>query len=107
MEPAVIALASDDRYFSGLYCAVASAASHLNPARKLDVKVLDGGLSQSSRDTLSRLTDRIGGNVELEFVRADASVFGAATLGPGQSHMAYCRILIPQLLDVPRVIYLD
>jgi lipopolysaccharide biosynthesis glycosyltransferase len=107
MEPVVIALASDDRYFSGLYCAVASALTHLNPARKLDVKVLDGGLSQSSRDTLSRLTDRIGGDSGLEFVRADASVFGAATLGPGQSHMAYCRILIPQLLDVPRVIYLD
>src|SRR5262249_7057382 len=107
MEPVVIALASDDRYFSGLYCAVASALSHLNPARKLDVKVLDGGLSQSSRDTLSRLTDRIGGDVELEFVRAGASVFGAATLGPGRSHMTYCRILLPQLVSVPRLIYLD
>jgi len=100
-------VASDERYFSGLYCAVASTLTHLNPARKLDVKVLDGGLSQSSRDTLSRLTDRIDGDVGLEFVTADASVFGAATLGPCQSHMAYCRILMPQLLDVPRVIYLD
>src|SRR5438093_789520 len=107
MEPVVIALASDDRYFSGLYCAVASASSHLNPTRKLDVKVVDGGLSQSSRDTLSRLTDRIGGEVGLEFVTADASVFGAATLGPGQSHMTYCRILLPQLVNVPRLIYLD
>jgi lipopolysaccharide biosynthesis glycosyltransferase len=107
MEPVVIALASDDRYFYGLYCAVASALTHLDPARKLDVKVLDGGLSQSSRDTLSRLTDRIGGDVGLEFVPADASVFGKATLGPGQSHMTYCRILLPHLLDVPRLIYLD
>ena len=107
MEPVVIALASDDRYLSGLYCAVASALTHLTPARKLDVKVLDGGLSQSSRDTLSRLTDRIGGNVELEFVAADASVFGDATVGPGQSHMTYCRILLPHLVNVPRLIYLD
>lgn len=107
MEPVVIALASDDRYFSGLYCAVASTLIHLNPARKLDVKVLDGGLSQSSRDTLSRLTDRFGGDVGLEFVTADASVFGAATLGPGQSHMTYCRMLLPQLVNVPRLIYLD
>src|SRR6266849_1862176 len=107
MEPVVIALASDERYFPGLYCAIASALSHLNPARKLDVRVLDGGLSQSSRNTLSRLTDRIGKKVGLEFVTADASVFGAATIGPGQSHMPYCRILLPQLVNVPRLIYLD
>jgi lipopolysaccharide biosynthesis glycosyltransferase len=107
MEPVVIALASNDRYFSGLYCAVASALTHLNAARKVDVKVLDGGLSQSSRDSLSRLTDRIGEDVGLEFVKADASVFGAATLGPGQSHMTYCRILLSQLVNVPRLIYLD
>jgi lipopolysaccharide biosynthesis glycosyltransferase len=107
MDPVAIALASDDRYFSGLYCAVASALINLDPARKLDVKVLDGGLSQSSRDTLARLPDRIGQDVAIEFVTADASVFRAASLGPGQSHMAYCRILLPQLLDVPRLIYLD
>jgi lipopolysaccharide biosynthesis glycosyltransferase len=81
--------------------------TYLNPARKLDVKVLDGGLSQSSRDTLSRLTDRIGGDVGLEFVTADASAFDAATLGPGQSHMTYCRILLPHLVNVSRLIYLD
>jgi len=107
MEPVVIALASDERYFSGLYCAVASALTHLNPARKLDLKVLDGGLSQSSRDILSRMTDRTGGDVGLQFVRADASVFGSATLGPGQSHMTYCRILLPHLVNVPRLVYLD
>src|SRR5215472_16231859 len=107
MKPVVIALASDEHYFPGLYCAVASALSHLNLARQVDVKVLDGGLSRSSRDTLSRLTDRIGGDVGLEFVTADASVFGAATPGPGQSHMTYCRILLSQLLNVPRLIYLD
>ncbi len=107
MEPVVIALASDERYFPGLYCAIASALSHLNPARKLEVKVLDGGLSQSSRNTLSKLTGRIGGDVGLEFLKADASVFGAATIGPGQSHMTYCRILLPQLVNVPRLIYLD
>src|SRR5215813_8207677 len=107
MEPVFIALASDERYFSGLYCAVASALSYLDPARKVDVKVLDGGLSQWSRDTLSRLTDRFGEFVRLEFVTVDPSIFGEATLGPGQSLMAYCRILLPHLLNVPRLIYLD
>jgi lipopolysaccharide biosynthesis glycosyltransferase len=107
MEPIVFALASNERYFPGLYCAVASALRYLDPTRKMDLKVLDGGMSQRSRDSLSRLTDRIGRDVRLEFVIPDASVFGKATLGPGESHMTYFRILLPNLLDVPRVIYLD
>ena len=35
------------------------------------------------------------------------TVFRSATLGPSQSHMAYCRILLPHLLGVSRLIYLD
>jgi lipopolysaccharide biosynthesis glycosyltransferase len=107
MESVVIALASNERYFSGLYCAVASALSYLHAAREVDVKVLDGGISRTSRDALSGLIDRVGRAARLEFVTVDSSVFGKATLGPGESHMTYCRILLPHLLDVPRLIYLD
>ena len=107
MEPVVLALASDERYFPGLYCAVASALSHLDATRGVDLKVLDGGISQTSRDTLARLIDRVRAVVRLEFVAVNPSVFGKATPGPGQSHMTYCRILLPHLLHVPRVIYLD
>ena len=107
MEPVVLALASNERYFPGLYCAVASALSHLDATREVDLKVLDGGISQTSRDTLSRLVDRVSKSVRLEFVTVDPSIFGKATLGPGESHMTYCRILLPHLLDVPRLIYLD
>ena len=107
MEPVVLALASNERYFPGLYCAVASAFSHLDARREVDLKVLDGGISQTSRDTLSMWIDPVGGRVRLEFVPVDPSIFGKATLGPSKSHMAYCRILLPHLLDVPRVIYLD
>lgn len=107
MEPVVLALASNERYFPGLYCAVASALSHLDATTEVDLKVLDGGLSRPSRETLSRLVDRVGRPARLDFVTVDPSVFGNATLGPGQSHMTYCRILLPHLLDVARLIYLD
>jgi lipopolysaccharide biosynthesis glycosyltransferase len=107
MEPVVIGLASNERYFPGLYCAVASALSHLDSTREVDLKVLDGGISRTSRDALSGLIDRVGRPARLEFVTVDPSVFGKATLGPGKSHMAYCRILLPQLVDVSRLIYLD
>jgi lipopolysaccharide biosynthesis glycosyltransferase len=107
MERVILALASNESYFPGLYCAVASALNHLDATREVDLKVLDGGISQTSRDTFSKLIDRVRGVVRLEFVTVDPSVFGKATLGPGKSHMAYCRILLPQLLDVSRLIYLD
>ena len=107
MEPVVLALASNERYFPGLYCAVISALSHLDAARQVNLKVLDGGLSRPSTETLSRLVDRVGGPVRLEFVTVHPSVFSKATLGPGRSHMTYCRLLLPHLLDVPRLIYLD
>ena len=106
-EPVVLALASDERYFLGLYCAVASALSAVDPERQVDVKVLDGGLSQASRDSLGGLIEQTGKRARVDFVTADSSIFDKATLGPGQSHMAYCRILLPHLLGVPRLIYLD
>jgi lipopolysaccharide biosynthesis glycosyltransferase len=107
LEPVVLALTSDENYFPGLYCAVASALSAVDPAREVDVKVFDGGLSQVSRDALASLIQRIGKHAQLDFVKTDPSIFNKATLGPGRSHMAYCRILLPRLLNVPRLIYLD
>lgn len=107
MEPVVLALASNERYFPGLYCAVASALSHLDPTREVDLMVLDGGISATSKNVLSDFVGRFGRRARLVFVPIDESIFGGATLGPGQSHMTYCRILLPHLLDVPRLIYLD
>ena len=107
MNPVVIALASNERYFQGLYCAVASALGHMATGSVVDVHVLDGGISQSSKNILSRLAERFGQSVRVEFVPVDDSVFRGAALGPGRSHMAYCRILLPRVLDVPRLIYLD
>ena len=107
MEPIVLALASNERYFHGLYCAVASALSHLDAAREVNLNVLDGGISQECRNVLERLVHGFGNPVRLEFVPIDESVFRRATLGPGESQMTYCRILLPHFLDVPCLIYLD
>ena len=107
MEPVVIALVSNERYFPGLYCTVASALNHLDSTREVDLKVLDGGISKHSKNTLSRLVERNNNVVRLQFVAVDDSLFRDATLGPAESHMTYCRTLLPRLLDVPRLIYLD
>ncbi|PYT85735.1 MAG: hypothetical protein DMG36_27290 [Acidobacteria bacterium] len=82
MNPVVIALASNERYFPGLYCAVASALRHMAAGTRVDVRVLDGGISKSSRNTLSRLAESFGQSVRLGFVPVDDSVFRSAMLGP-------------------------
>ena len=69
--------------------------------------MLDGGISKHSKNTLCRLVERYGKVVRLQFVAVDESLFRDATLGPAESHMAYCRTLLPRLLDVPRLIYPD
>jgi lipopolysaccharide biosynthesis glycosyltransferase len=107
MNPIVVALASNERYFPGLYCAVASALDHMATGRSVDFWVLDGGISQSSRNVLSRLANSFGKSVQLHFVPVDDSIFHGTTLGPGKSYMAYCRILLPRLLEVSPLIYLD
>jgi len=107
MEPVVLALVSNERYFPGLYSTVASALSHLDSTREVDLEVLDGGISKDSKNTLCRLVERYGKVVRLQFVAVDESLFRDATLGPAESHMAYCGILVPRLMNVPRVVYLD
>lgn len=107
MEPVVLALASNEAYFPGLYCAVASALNHLGATRAVDLKVLDGGISERSRKVLSDFVERSGRSIRFEFVPINESIFRGATLGPGRSYMTYCRTLLPHLLDVPRLIYLD
>jgi|GEM_PF-1648776 len=107
MEPVILILAANERFFPGLYCALAGALSCLDRAREADVRVLDGGISDTSRGILLDLVARFGIRVRLELVPIDESIFRDATLGPGRSYMAYCRILLPRLLDVPRMIYLD
>jgi lipopolysaccharide biosynthesis glycosyltransferase len=107
MEPVVLGLACNEAYFPGLYCTVASALSHLDPAREVDVKVLDGGLSSVSKDALSRLIHSVRAHAAFDFVPVDDSLFHDATLGPAESHMTYCRTLLPRMLGVRRLIYLD
>ncbi len=106
MKAVVLAFASNERYFPGLFCAVASALGHMATGRAVDVRVLDGGISQTSKSILSRLVGRFSKSVRLEFVSVDNSIFRGATLGPGRSHIAYCRILLPRF-EVSHLIYLD
>lgn len=106
-EPVIITLASNERYFPGLYCAIASTLAYLNPERKAKVYILDGGLSETSKSKLIQLVQNYGERVYIKFVAINIFKFEGATLGPGNSLMAYSRILIPDLIQESKTIYLD
>jgi lipopolysaccharide biosynthesis glycosyltransferase len=107
LDPVVLIFASNERYFPGLYCAVASALAYLKPERKVKVYILDGGLSESSKLKLIQVAQSYGERVYIEFVAINTCTFQEATLGPGNSLMTYSRILIPDLIQEDKAIYLD
>src|SRR5437763_15927447 len=100
MEPVVLALASNEHYFPGLYCAVASALSYLDSTREVDLKALDGGLSPESRSTLSRSIERFGECVRPALVTVDPSVCIRATWNPATWHLPTSSTLRPHLSTV-------
>src|SRR2546430_15914683 len=102
MEPVALALASNEHYFPGLYCAVTSALCHLDPAREADVRVIDGGISDKSRGILSDLVGRFGRKCRLAFVAVVKTIFCGPAPCPRQSQQTFFRELLPPLFDVAR-----
>jgi lipopolysaccharide biosynthesis glycosyltransferase len=104
--PITVALASDERYFPGLKCAVASIMRSADPSRELQFHVLDGGIEESSKQSLGELLGTRPGTT-ISWLPLNDEVFKHAHLGPGKSRMAYARVLLAEVLDAPRCVYLD
>jgi lipopolysaccharide biosynthesis glycosyltransferase len=106
-EPVLIALASNERYFPGLYCAVASALLTVAPTRRAALQILDGGVSTCSKARLERMVSLIRPDTATKWLPVDEALFHEAPLGPGNSRMAYARIVLPDLLEASKCVYLD
>ena len=106
-EPSLIALASNELYFPGLYCTVVSALATLARTRRTSLHILDGGVSVSSKARLEAMAGRIRPGTLIEWLPIDEGLFREAPLGPGKSRMAYARIVLPDLLAASKCVYLD
>lgn len=102
-----IVVAGDDNYVMGMAVTLRSAVERLAPNRRAFAYVLDGGISESSKEKLqnSLPADR----VSLEFVAIDRSRLTKLPISHHANHCMYLRILSGEVLppSIERVLYLD
>ena len=107
MDTIDIALAADGGYFCGLFVTACSIAKYASPGARLRFDILDGGLSEGD---WALLRDKVAAfHADTEFRRLEVN--GAAfkdCLSWHGNHMAYARLLLPDLLpDADYCVYCD
>jgi len=103
----VAATAADEGYKLPLAVTVRSAIDALGPASRLRLYVLDGGLSDESREGLERSWS--DPRVTIEWLRPDVDRVGHLPVSQHVSVACYLRLLLPELLpaDVGKLVYFD
>lgn len=104
--PIHIALASDEKYFPGLLVTVTSVVASTDSEASLVFHVLDGGIRDDSFQWLVRCVKQYNSKCEFDRIPFTPDVFRQYRPLLG-SLMPYARILLPDLLALDRVIYLD
>jgi len=105
--PIVVVTACDENYAIGAAAAVRSAIGSVGSERRLRVFVLDGGITDPSKQRLMRSWD--APNVEVAWLLPDLTALGDLEVSGHVTVSTYLRILMAELLpaDVQRAIYLD
>jgi lipopolysaccharide biosynthesis glycosyltransferase len=106
-EPISVVSASDDNYAMPLAVTIRSAIDCLRPGQPLVVYILDGGLSDGSKERLRRSWR--APNVSIEFLRPPVERIADLKTENHLNLVTYLRLFMPSLLPlaVERVIFLD
>jgi len=107
MKPIHIAMACDERYLPGAVGTLASARIALEPEIPLEVDILHDGLTPNSQARLRRAIGRLRGETLVRFPPINAWGFENFPEFYFPSKLIYARLLLPNLLDCERVLYLD
>jgi lipopolysaccharide biosynthesis glycosyltransferase len=102
-----IAVASDTAYLPGLLVTLGTAAAHNTSNRKINARVLDTGLTDDDWDFLNERLERFSNRLTLEQIPVPADQFQHIAPGINGNHGTYARLLIPEICDAPRVLYMD
>ena len=105
-EPVVLC-AADDNYVRPLAVTLHSAVTHLRDGNRLQVILMDGGMSPASWELLRQTFD--GLPIEISVIRPDLEEVRKLSTSHHITHTAYLRLLAGRLLpdSIDRVIYLD
>jgi lipopolysaccharide biosynthesis glycosyltransferase len=102
-----IAMLSNQAYLEGLKVTAASIALYADPAVRLRLHVLDGGIEDDAFARFASQISRLHAHVEVCRHRVEESLFADWPTWNG-NRMTYARLLMPRLLaDCDRVIYTD
>jgi len=102
-----ITTAANENYAPGLLVTVASMLASIDPSVKLTLHFLNGGVSLSTMEKLERMCESLHAHCTLVDIPLDERLFAGANLGPGNSYMAYARLLMGTLIRASKVIYVD
>lgn len=105
-EPIVVVYGVDNRFALPLAASIQSALDNLSSDRRLDVQVIDGGLSPRSR---ARVLESLAGRpAHLTWLAPKGHAVSSLKVGGAITVATYYRLLIPQLLPAhDKAIYLD
>lgn len=97
----------DNRFALPLAASIASALDHLATDHRLDIYVIDGGLSRRNRSRVERSFQEK--SCRIQWIRPPHRKLLALKVGGDITVAAYYRVLIPDLLpsSYQRAIYLD
>lgn len=106
-EPVVVACAADDAYAKPLAVLVRSILAHLHSSRRLNLYIVDMGITPPSKERLIRSwpADRL----RIHWLTVDPSTLAHLPVWGRMSIATYQRLLMGRLLppEVSRVIWLD
>lgn len=106
MTPLRLAMASDARYLPGAIGTLAGARMALPQEIAMEVAFLHDGLSEPQQQRLVNALARVRGDTALRFLKIDGEFPGFPDFF-FSSKLTYARLLLPNLLDWDRAVYMD
>lgn len=101
-----IVCCADDAYAAGLAVTLRSAGATLDPRRRLEAVLVDGGISAMNRERIDSTCAAAG--IAIEWRPFDADRLGGLPISHHISRTAYFRLMLGELLaERQRVLYLD
>lgn len=106
-EPISVVSAADDNYALPLAVTIRSVIDHLEPGQQLSVSILDGGLTDASKDRLVRSWK--APHVSVQFLCPPLSQIADLKIENHLNLVTYLRLFMPSLLpeSQDRTIFLD